>query len=68
MEHAGRGLARQASTRFLDDSLHGKNVIVLAGKGGNGVGALVAARRLHCWGANDSVSFPLSRKIRLPVV
>ncbi len=51
MENAGRGLARLAATRFLGDSLHGKNVIVLAGRGGNGGGALVAARRLHCWGA-----------------
>ncbi|WP_442505870.1 NAD(P)H-hydrate epimerase [Novipirellula sp. SH528] len=55
MENAGRGLARLAATRFLGNSLDGKNVIVLAGRGGNGGGALVAARRLHCWGANVKV-------------
>ncbi|TWU25302.1 Bifunctional NAD(P)H-hydrate repair enzyme Nnr [Novipirellula galeiformis] len=55
MENAGRGLARLAATRFLGNSLRGKNVVALAGRGGNGGGALVAARRLHCWGANVSV-------------
>ena len=55
MENAGLCLARVAVTRFLSGSLAGKNVIVLAGRGGNGGGALVAARRLHSWGANVSV-------------
>lgn len=52
MENAGRGLARLAAARFLGNSLRGKNVIALTGRDGNGGGALVAARRLHCWGAN----------------
>lgn len=51
MEHAGRHLAHLARTRLLDGDPRGKRVIVLAGTGGNGGGALVAARRLHMWGA-----------------
>ena len=48
MEHAGRHLARLVARE------HGPartRVAVLAGPGGNGGGALVAARRLHAWGA-----------------
>lgn len=55
MENAGRGLARLAVRRFLKKKLKKKPVIVLAGIGGNGGGALVAARRLHGWGAPVSV-------------
>ncbi len=51
MEHAGRHLAHLVRTRYLDGDPRGKRVIVLAGTGGNGGGALVAARRLHIWGA-----------------
>ena len=51
MENAGRGLARLVTDRFLDGSPTGKRVAVLAGRGGNGGGALVAARRLSGWGA-----------------
>lgn len=51
MENAGRGLAHLARDRFLDGDPRGKAVIVLAGPGGNGGGALVAARRLHGYGA-----------------
>ncbi|HEY3312795.1 MAG TPA: NAD(P)H-hydrate epimerase [Anaerolineales bacterium] len=51
MENAGRGLAHLARERFLGGDPRGKNVIVLAGAGGNGGGALVSARRLHNWGA-----------------
>lgn len=51
MEHAGRHLAHLARTRLLDGDPRGKRVIVLAGTGGNGGGSLVAARRLHMWGA-----------------
>ena len=56
MENAGRGLARLAVSRFLSESPADKNVLVLAGRGGNGGGALVAARRLHSWGANVEVA------------
>ena len=51
MENAGLQLARLARARFLEDDPIGKRVVVLAGTGGNGGGALVAARRLHNWGA-----------------
>ncbi len=51
MENAGRALATLARDRFLDGDARGKTVVVLAGPGGNGGGALVAGRRLHGWGA-----------------
>ena len=51
MENAGRNLAHLARNRFLEDDPRDKNVTVLAGRGGNGGGALVCARRLHNWGA-----------------
>ena len=56
MENAGRGLARSAVSRFLSGTPADKKVLVLAGRGGNGGGALVAARRLHSWGANVEVA------------
>lgn len=55
MENAGRCLAILARDRFLDGSPIGRRVTVLAGSGGNGGGALVAARRLHNWGAKVHV-------------
>ncbi len=55
MELAGRHLAHLAQTRFLAGAPAGKSVVVLAGKGGNGGGACVGARRLATWGANVSV-------------
>jgi NAD(P)H-hydrate epimerase len=51
MENAGRNLAHLARLRFFDGDPRGKRVVVLAGSGGNGGGALVAARRLQNWGA-----------------
>lgn len=51
MENAGRNLAHLARTRFLDGDPQGKRVVVLAGRGGNGGGGLVCARRLRNWGA-----------------
>lgn len=51
MEHAGRHLAHLARQRFLRGDPRGARVTVLAGTGGNGGGAMVAARRLHGWGA-----------------
>lgn len=50
MENAGRCLADLARQRFLDGDPCGRQVVVLAGPGGNG-GGLVCARRLHNWGA-----------------
>jgi NAD(P)H-hydrate epimerase len=55
MENAGRALAIVARERFLAGDPRGKAVAVLAGTGGNGGGALVAARRLHAWGAEVTV-------------
>ncbi len=55
MENAGRNLAHLARIRFLDSNPQGKKVIVLAGTGGNGGGALVCARRLYTWGAQVQV-------------
>lgn len=51
MENAGRNLAHLARERFLDGSPRDRWVVVLAGTGGNGGGALVCARRLHNYGA-----------------
>ncbi len=54
MENAGRCLA--ILTRHLyPEILAGQNITVLAGTGGNGGGALVAARRLVAWGADVQV-------------
>ena len=55
MENAGRNLADVARSCFLGGNSVGKKVVVLAGTGGNGGGALVCARRLHNWGAQISV-------------
>jgi NAD(P)H-hydrate epimerase len=55
MENAGRALAHLARARFLGGDPRGKQVIVLAGTGGNGGGALVCARRLHNYGAGVQV-------------
>lgn len=56
MENAGRNLAHLARERFLGGDPRGKRVIVMAGTGGNGGGGLVAARRLHNWGAQVAVA------------
>jgi NAD(P)H-hydrate epimerase len=55
MESAGHCLAILARERFLESRPEGKYVTVMAGSGGNGGGALVAARRLHNWGAKVQV-------------
>jgi len=55
MENAGRNLAHLARMRFLDGHPAGKRIVVLAGTGGNGGGALVCARRLNNWGAKVRV-------------
>jgi NAD(P)H-hydrate epimerase len=51
MESAGRNLAHLSRVRFFDGDPRGKKVVVLAGTGGNGGGAMVAGRRLSNWGA-----------------
>jgi NAD(P)H-hydrate epimerase len=55
MENAGRALAALARDRYLGGDARGRHVAVLAGAGGNGGGALTAARRLAAWGARVSV-------------
>jgi NAD(P)H-hydrate epimerase len=55
MENAGRNLAHLARVRFLEGEPGGKRVVVLAGSGGNGGGALVCARRLHNYGVQVRV-------------
>ena len=55
MENAGRNLAHLARRRFLNGDPVGRRVVVLAGTGGTGGGALVAARRLHNWGVDIHV-------------
>jgi NAD(P)H-hydrate epimerase len=67
MENAGRCLAILARDRFLDGSPVGKHVTVLAGSGGNGGGALVAARRLHNWGSKVQVLLAKPADKMMPV-
>ncbi len=52
MENAGRNLAHLARELFLDGDPRDRAVVVLAGTGGNGGGALVCARRLSNYGAS----------------
>jgi len=54
MENAGRNLA-DLSRRLLGGSVHGKQILIAAGKGNNGGGGLVAARHLYNWGAQIAV-------------
>lgn len=56
MENAGRNLAGLARTRFLSGDPREREVLILAGRGGNGGGGLVAARRLSAWGARVHVA------------
>lgn len=55
MENAGRSLALLSGKHFLDEKIRFKKIAVLVGKGGNGGGAIVAARRLQNWGAEVHV-------------
>jgi NAD(P)H-hydrate epimerase len=61
MESAGRNLAHLARDRFFDGDPRGKRVLLLVGTGGNGGGALVAARRLHNWGADVRIHLSADR-------
>ncbi len=55
MEVAGHHLAVLAVERFLERNPGNKNIVILAGSGGNGGGAMVSARNLHNWGAAVNV-------------
>jgi NAD(P)H-hydrate epimerase len=67
MENAGRNLAHLARMRFLDGDPRAKRVLVLAGSGGNGGGALVAARRLHNWGGKVTIALGQAPEAMTPV-
>jgi NAD(P)H-hydrate epimerase len=54
-ETSGRHLATLARDRFLAGDARERSVVVLAGAGGKGGGALAAARRLANWGARVEV-------------
>jgi NAD(P)H-hydrate epimerase len=55
MEHAGHGVATFTRMLFQDFDVLDQSVLVLAGSGGNGGDALVAARLLAGWGAQVTV-------------
>jgi NAD(P)H-hydrate epimerase len=55
MENAGRNFAELAR-RWLKGTVQGKSIIVLCGTGNNGGGGMTAARRLHNWGADVSIT------------
>ena len=55
MENAGHVLAMLARDRFLGGDPVGRRILALCGTGNNGGGGLVAARRLHGWGARVRV-------------
>ncbi len=67
MENAGLNLALLAKEVFLNSNLLGKNIVVLAGPGGNGGGVMVAARRLMNWGANVSLVLSVKPERLTPV-
>ncbi len=56
MENAGRHLAQLTRDRFCGGDARDKAVTVLAGTGGNGGGALVAAHQLSDWGARVEIA------------
>lgn len=51
MENAGGQLAALARERFLCNRPAERKILVLAGSGGNGGGALVSARNFYNWGS-----------------
>lgn len=67
MENAGLGLAELIRSELLAGKISGTKITVFAGSGGNGGGALVAARRLAAWGAEVSV-FLLTEEKRMIAV
>ncbi len=67
MENAGRNLAHLARERFLGGDPRGRTVVVLAGTGGNGGGALVCARRLSGYGAEVRIAVTADLESMSPV-
>lgn len=75
MENAGRNLAILARDLFFNGDVYNKKILVLAGHGANGGGALVSARHLINWGANvhviiskDEEKFSGTPKIQLEIL
>jgi NAD(P)H-hydrate epimerase len=52
MERAGAALAQLAERRYFAGNASGRRVMVMAGSGGNGAGAMIAGRRLAERGAD----------------
>ena len=67
MENAGRSLAIITKNRFCKGDVQCKKIAILAGTGCNGGGVLVAARRLHNWGANIHVYITADEDNFIPV-
>ena len=67
MENAGRNLAHLARKRFFSGDPHNKDVVILAGPGGNGGGALVCARHLCVYGARVKIFLTKSEDLFKPV-
>lgn len=65
-ENVGRNLGHLARIRFLAGDAVDRTVVVLAGAGGNGAGALACARRLQAWGAYVFV-YPVREEGLAPV-
>ncbi len=59
MENAGRNFAEMAR-RWLGGTVKGRSVIILCGNGNNAGGGMTAARHLHNWGANITLSLTKS--------
>ncbi len=55
MENAGRNLASLSRNLFFNGNVTNKKILVLAGHGANGGGALVSARHLINWGADVKI-------------
>lgn len=55
MEVAGLAVANWTRSRYFDGDAFGARILVLAGSGGNGGDALVAARLLSAWGASVAI-------------
>ncbi|HEV2067973.1 MAG TPA: NAD(P)H-hydrate epimerase, partial [Thermomicrobiales bacterium] len=55
MELAGHAVASFARQHLLEGDAEGRRVVALAGSGGNGGDAIVAARLLTAWGADVTI-------------
>ncbi|MEM9363376.1 MAG: NAD(P)H-hydrate epimerase [Bacteroidota bacterium] len=67
MENAGRCLAILTRERIFQGDVENRDIVVLAGTGGNGGGAMVAARRLHGWGAKVHIAVTSNEEQFTPI-